>query len=369
MTKLLLKNKLTTAFIFLLFTALVPMQSMAQAKKVAYITFQKTMAAGASTVGDDAIIRMFQGDSRFTITVLTDTGTSSTTTLTPANTNLNDYDLIIVQEPLGSGSPIFNSSSGLLAIKNITKPVIYNKVYALNKSKTANITTNGVAADVADVAVVVPTDKQNNALFTGIDFQGGTALQIFNQRANDDGGTADATKLKSLQYCGGFELSTANTCLATVTGSTITNSLAINDIPGGTQFGTNVADVLPLTSRMIAFAWNYGAIANGNGTNLTANALKLWQNAALILTGQPLLGVKENALASDSISVYPNPTNGLITVNSTTAVKAITVYDTTGKQISASKTNTVDLSNQAKGIYLVQVQTENGSTTKKVMVE
>lgn len=368
MTKKLLKNKFTTAFLFVLFASLASMQSIAQ-KKIAYITFQKTMGAGASAVNDDAIIRMFNLDSRFAVTVLIDNGTSSTTTLTPANTNLNDYDLIIVQEPIGSGSPIFNSTTGLLAIKNLSKPVIYNKVYALNKSKTANITTNGVAADVADLAVEVPVGKQNNALFTGIDFQGGTALPIFNQRANDDGTTADPAKLKSLQYCGGFELSTANTCLATVTGSTITNSLTINDIPGGTQFGTNVADVLPLTSRMIAFAWNYGAIANGNGTNLTANALKLWQNAALILTGQPLLGTNENTLASDSVSVSPNPTSGLVTINSTSAVQAITVYDAAGKQVSASKTNTVDLSNQAKGIYLVQVQTENGSTTKKVVVE
>lgn len=359
MTKKLLQNKLTAAFLLLLFAALAPMQSIAQ-KKVAYLTKPKTttpMDPTASTTDNDAIIRMFktENDPRFTIEVINDDGTGSSAV------NLSNYDLLIIQETFGSGDAVLKPA-GILGISKLTIPVIYNKAFALRGTR-ALTTSAATAADVTDLSVTVPPAKQSNPLFTGISFVG-DAIKIFNAGANDFG----AAGTKGLQYVSGIELSTTGTNLALVTGVTSAdNSVVINDIPGGTTFGTG-GDMLPITSRMITFTWNYGAIAAGNGTNMTADALKLWKNAALILTNQPL-GVNENTLASDSISVYPNPTKGLVSVDSASAVKSITVYDTTGKQVSASKTNSVDLSNQAKGVYLVQVQTENGLTSKKIVVE
>lgn len=357
MTKLLLKNKLTTAFLFLLFLALAPMQSIAQ-KKIAYLTKTKTMDASAATITTEPIIKMFEADTRFTITVLQDDGAGSSAV------NLNDYDLLIIQESFGGGDNVLKPA-GILGINKLTIPVIYNKAYAL-RSTRALTTSAAVPADVAELSITVPPAKQSNPLFTGVTFTN-DAIAIFNAQYTDAG--APSGTLKSLQRVTGIELSATGTNLASVTGAADTDqAIVLNDIPGGTQFGSTATDVLPLTSRMIAFSWNFGAICGANGTNMTENALKIFKNAALILTGQSL-GTNENTLASDSVSVSPNPTNGIVTVNSASAVKAITVYDATGKQISASTTNIVDLSNQAKGIYLVQVQTENGSITKKVVVE
>lgn len=361
MTKLLLKNKLTTAFLFLLFAALVPMQMMAQ-KKIAYMTKTagKTLwDLTATPITNDPFIQMFNADSRFAITVIQDDGTGSSAV------NLSQYDLLIIQESFGGGDNVLKPA-GILGISKLTIPVIYNKAYSL-KATRALTTSAAVTADVADLAITVPPAKQSNPLFTGVTFTN-DAVAIFNAQYTDNG--VPTGTLKSLQRVTGIELSTTGTNLASVTGAADTDqAIVLNDIPGGTTFGTS-NELLPASSRMIAFAWNFGAICGANGTNITENALKIFKNAALILTGQSVvLGVNKNTLASDSISVSPNPTNGVVTMNSASAVKAINVYDTTGKQVSASKTNTVDLSNQAKGIYLVQVQTENGSTTKKVVVE
>ncbi len=359
MTKKLLKNKLATALSLMLFAALVPMQSIAQ-KKIAYLTKTKTMDASAATVTTDPIIKMFETDSRFTITVLQDDGAGSSAV------NLSEYDLLVIQESFGGADAVLKPT-GLLAIKNLTIPVIYNKAYSL-RSTRALTASAAVPADVADLAITVPAAKQSNPLFTGVTFTN-DAVAIFNAQYTDTG--APTGTLKSLQKDSGIELSATGTNLALVTGVTATDAaIVLNDIPGGTSFGTGGSDILPLTSRMIAFAWNFGAIVGSNGTNMTADALKIWKNAALILTGQSVaLGLKENAFALDNVSVSPNPTSGLVTVNSASAVKSISVYDVTGKQVSASNTSTVNLSNQAKGIYLVQVQTENGLTTKKIVVE
>jgi len=331
------------------------------AKKVAYLTLDKAMGAGASTVDNDAIIRMLNADTRFDLTVLKDDGNGSSAV------NLSQYDLLIVQETFSSSANILKPD-GLLGIKNLTIPVIYNKVYAL-KSGKGNITTTSGAGDATDLAVTIPTANKSNPLFTGITFSGDD-IAIFNAQAADDG-VAGGTK--SLQYGSGLELTTTGTCLATLASQTISpdTSVVINDIPGGTQFGTATTDVLPSTSRMIAFNMNYGAMAYGDGTNLTANALKLWENAALILTGQlgTSLGVKENKTAAISVSVYPNPTSGVVTVNSDSAVETITAYDITGKQVASSNSDSVNLSGNASGLYFLQIQTEAGSATKKVIVE
>ncbi|TDD95730.1 T9SS type A sorting domain-containing protein [Flavobacterium cellulosilyticum] len=87
------------------------------------------------------------------------------------------------------------------------------------------------------------------------------------------------------------------------------------------------------------------------------------------VTAEANLGLDANTL-DNTISVSPNPTSGKINVNSPSAVKLISVIDSNGKQVvSASHTNSVDLSNQSSGIYIVKVQTENGATTKKVIVK
>ncbi|TDD99702.1 T9SS type A sorting domain-containing protein [Flavobacterium cellulosilyticum] len=355
MKKKLQKNKKTTAFLLMLLVAVLPIQMMAQ-KKIAYITLQKTMDPSASTVTNDAIIRMFNADSRFALTVITDDGAGSSGTV------LSNYDLVIVQETFGSANTIFDPA-GILGIRNIPIPCIFNKVYAFQGSKN-HITSIATTTATSNLAVTVDPSKQTNDLFTGITFSG-NSIPLFISSGFGDNGAAGGPK--SIDVENGLDLSATGTLLATVPEITVVSkALLINDIPAGTKIGTNAADVLQ--KRMITFGFNYGAMAAGNGTNITPQMLTLWKNAALLLTGQ--LSVKQNSLADNRVSVSPNPTSGIVTINSTSEVKTITVFDTTGKKVqSAKNSTTVNLANQSKGIYLVQVQTENGTTTKKIVVE
>jgi hypothetical protein len=54
------------------------------------------------------------------------------------------------------------------------------------------------------------------------------------------------------------------------------------------------------------------------------------------------------------ISVYPNPTTGLVSVNSP-LVSQILVYDLTGKQVLNSNASSVDLSAFKNGVYLLKL--------------
>lgn len=401
------KNKLAIAIVLLLSTALAPIEMMAQ-KKVAYVIWSKTMDATASKTGNatdsgsDAITRMLSATG-FAVTVYS-CDVDGKDLATNVNVDIEIAalapDLIIMQETWSSTANAIRPA-GILAFRKLGAlniPLIYNKSFTFQKGANRTITsTTGTAYDVvssSSLAVQVVSGNETNPIFSGIT---GTSIPLFFAGATDLGatvasGATAAAAVKGLSLVNDLEITTPIPGTATLlagTSGTIaagtavsttsnTNSLLINRFPAGTQLGTDVNDKLG-TKDMITFACNYGAIAAGDGKNVTNEFLTLWRNAAYILTEQtvpttlytnPALGVNENTIENASVTISPNPTSGLVTVNGVADVKTITVFNVGGKLIlSTSNTNSVNLSNQAKGVYFVKVTTEKGTTTKKVVVK
>jgi alpha-tubulin suppressor-like RCC1 family protein len=79
-----------------------------------------------------------------------------------------------------------------------------------------------------------------------------------------------------------------------------------------------------------------------------------------------------NFSLTDNIKIYPNPSTGIFTISLEVDADVI-VHDLLGKVIYANKVkagnNTIDISNYQSGMYLLQVETENGSVTKKLLKE
>jgi len=82
--------------------------------------------------------------------------------------------------------------------------------------------------------------------------------------------------------------------------------------------------------------------------------------------------------SSGNLLIYPNPSNGLVyinTQNTTENLKEINLYDVLGKTILSSKNlssrqSTIDVSSLAKGIYMIEITTENNyKQTKKLVVK
>src|SRR5690606_9792598 len=80
------------------------------------------------------------------------------------------------------------------------------------------------------------------------------------------------------------------------------------------------------------------------------------------------VGVEEFEIQA---SIYPNPTRSQIKiVLESTTIQSVQLYSLDGIQVmnekADGKTTIVDLSNLQTGIYLVKINTNNGSLTKKV---
>jgi len=76
-----------------------------------------------------------------------------------------------------------------------------------------------------------------------------------------------------------------------------------------------------------------------------------------------------------SISIYPNPTNGVFVIELDAATEKydITVYNVLGQTVLSTITNTmvttIDLSRFDKGIYTVELKDKNSVYIEKVIVE
>jgi hypothetical protein len=73
----------------------------------------------------------------------------------------------------------------------------------------------------------------------------------------------------------------------------------------------------------------------------------------------------EEAFAS-KISVLPNPTSGIITVNAEN-IKSIEVWNIAGKHIMKSNRQTLDISAKPSGIYFIKVTTDDATITRRIL--
>ncbi|TDS49823.1 T9SS type A sorting domain-containing protein, partial [Myroides indicus] len=72
-----------------------------------------------------------------------------------------------------------------------------------------------------------------------------------------------------------------------------------------------------------------------------------------------------------SFNVYPNPTTGIVNVQTTDTLLGYTIYDMSGKQIAQSLfagNNQINLENTSNGVYFIVITTvEGNSGTVKVV--
>ncbi len=79
-----------------------------------------------------------------------------------------------------------------------------------------------------------------------------------------------------------------------------------------------------------------------------------------------------SAITSNAINIYPNPTQGIVTINTGSAdTQKVSVFDITGKKIY-TKTNllqnaTIDLSNLNNGMYILRIEIADQIFTKRII--
>ncbi|MES2617576.1 MAG: T9SS type A sorting domain-containing protein [Bacteroidota bacterium] len=118
---------------------------------------------------------------------------------------------------------------------------------------------------------------------------------------------------------------------------------------------------------------------NCDTTSKVLKKLQYWYDTKSF-PSKPYFGVGVNDIPNKThdITVYPNPANTSITLSSTipgSQVQAVVIYDVSGRellQLSATGTSelfqtTISIADWPAGLYIVQMISDNGSITKKLI--
>ncbi len=133
------------------------------------------------------------------------------------------------------------------------------------------------------------------------------------------------------------------------------------------------------------FGYRYGfncSVSGGdlNGDGLTDVIIGLYGGGAQIFyQDNPYLAVQESVKPSVLVNVFPNPAKDKLSVTAfqLSGTTTLSIYNMVGEKIVYSEQKTknkklrieIDVSRFPSGIYLVQLQNENGTVSEKVMVE
>ncbi|MBC7694290.1 MAG: T9SS type A sorting domain-containing protein [Burkholderiales bacterium] len=109
----------------------------------------------------------------------------------------------------------------------------------------------------------------------------------------------------------------------------------------------------------------------GKGTLSATSAVSVKTDDLLIYKIVGSAGVKTIA-ANDAITIFPNPTSGILNINAVEANSSVEVFNVIGDKVYTNVftkgNNTVDLSRLADGAYFVKLNSNNQIITKKVVL-
>lgn len=122
---------------------------------------------------------------------------------------------------------------------------------------------------------------------------------------------------------------------------------------------------------------NYATIPNmGNVTNLTAIDPNNWiinNNGSIIRDMTMTADLNENNTELVNYTIFPNPTNGNFTIESSeNNSKHVVILDTRGRIITETNfqlKGNIDISNEKSGNYIIQITNESGEKIVKTIVK
>ena len=130
--------------------------------------------------------------------------------------------------------------------------------------------------------------------------------------------------------------------------------------------GANTTDVIYIDAFTVKGRTNTSA--TGTVVSLAAAIKPLLPLKSASISEDNLLN---NLAEAEKISLYPNPVLNTLNISSNVKIKVVRIFTLTGSMVQNSLDNadnlSLDLSGLAKGVYIVEVVTDKGSTVNKII--
>ena len=299
--------------------------------------------------------------------------------LTPA-TYAGTYTLTSDADTVGG--PEFANNTGLREFEiseASTTAAIESSVYALDGIgvyTNSSLTSMGTASFTgAEDGLVIATEYR---IKSAADVSG---FRILLASGTSAGGDVICSLKDTASFRAGDMSSVFTTQVLTLTSGNVSAGFVdvffenVENVPAGAYYASaelysngNANDIAIIDDETVAqpglasMIYIPGDQSYGNGT---ASAVRL------LMGNQWYVGLDEELLSG--ISVYPNPSEGEITItNESGTATAVVVYDMIGNVIlstEVSTSTTIDLSSVAGGVYVVKVSNGSASYTENIVIK
>lgn len=237
--------------------------------------------------------------------------------------------------------------------------VSQNTALTLFQPHNNNLTTLDVTQNTALTNLVCV----NNNL-SSLDVSQNTNLQLLSCLGNN---------LSSLDFTNNTNLSILNCANNNISSLDMSNSTGLTTL----MCDSNNLTSLNMKNLSTSTLTTFNATNNPNLTCIqvddVATATSTWtniDNGASFSLDCNYMGVNDIELAQ-SIFLYPNPTNTVLSINSDKNIESIVIVDVMGKTVKTMLpiNNSIDVSNLPKGIYFLQAHTDQDLVSKKFIKE
>ena len=227
------------------------------------------------------------------------------------------------------------------------------------------------------------TSSNTSAKDTLVNVWGCDSVVTLNLTINSNTGTDVQTACDSYTWINDITYTSSNTSakdtLVNVWGcdSVVTLNLTINTVNDSVYATGNSLTSVETGAQYqwLDCVFNFGILGGETGQYFiaTANgsyAVQVTKNGCTDTSNCYVLknvGLA-NSLKVSGIKVYPNPTNGKVTIDAEN-FEGVEVYDTSGRLIIKSALKTIDLEEQSKGLYLLKVNANGTIQEFKVLKE
>ena len=117
----------------------------------------------------------------------------------------------------------------------------------------------------------------------------------------------------------------------------------------------------------------YSVSISSDGNKVAIGAFRNTANGKL--SGAARVYDVKNLLSNDkfvsqNFNIYPNPTSDILNISleNNLVLEHVTIYNNLGQVVKKASESVIDVSQLAKGLYFVEVDTNQGKATKKVVV-
>jgi uncharacterized protein YjdB len=276
-------------------------------------------------------------------------GVSGTAVITISNQLINLVTSIVVQGQGGASS--INTNAGTLQMiaivlpTNATNSTVSWSVQNGTGSATINATTGLLTAISNGMVTVKATANDGTNIF------GTKVISITNQ-----GTTLPVTMITVNSNSNSVNEGSTLQMFATVLPNAATNSSVTWSVTNGT--GTANINAAGLLTGITAGTVEVKATANDGSGIFGVKTITITKPTAI------------SSVKNDNTTIYPNPTNGTIYINSSNEITSFEIYSVLGEKVISSTlltSNTIDIRHLTNGNYvLVLTSKSNERFTKRI---